>query len=160
MGTSADAGAEAGGAAGTVTWFAAPVSGACAAEGAAGLLSGPSTAAISLGRCGPVVLRVTYTYHATNPTVIANPSNPSRSQNAGVSAGRTGWDERLGRALSACAGTCEAGRDALAASSAEGPECANPGSRPAQPLQNMALARLELPQASQMSDIGFDALTP
>lgn len=158
MGTSADAGAEAGagGAAGTVTGFAAPVSGASADEGAAGLLSGPSTAAISLGRCGPVVLRVTYTYHATNPTVIANPSNPSRSQNAGVSAGRTGWDERLGRALSACAGACEA----LAASSAEGPECANPGSRPAQPLQNMALARLELPQASQMSDIGFDALTP
>lgn len=160
VGMGVRAAACAGGEAGAVIVFAAGANGACAAGGAVGLLSGANAAAISLGSDGPLTLRATYRYQAMNPTTIANPTNPNRSQNVGVSAGRTGTDPPLGRALLSCAGTCEGGCNALIASSAEGPECAKPGNRPAHPLQNMAFARLELPQASQTTDVGADALAP
>jgi hypothetical protein len=110
----------------------------------AGTGTGPGAdiAAVTAGT-GAAAFRVTYTYHPMNPVVIANTSRPSRSQNTGVSAGSA----RRGAAFSS--GTCARGRSALAVSSAEGPEATKAGKRLAHPMQNMAVARFERPQAAQ-----------
>jgi len=92
---------------------------------------------------GPGDVRVKNTYQPVKPIIIASTSSTSRSQNAGVSAGRVGGSLR--------ARADERGRSDVAVSSAEGPEGTKPGSRPAHPMQNMAPGRFARPQAAQVT---------
>jgi len=102
--------------------------------------------------------RVTYTYQPMKAMLMATADNPRRSQKAGVSAGSRAREGFLRRD-----GPSRDGMESsnpvvvlgvgLIASSADGPVGAKPGSRPAQPLQNMAFSRLGAPQIGQATDM-------
>ncbi|MDM0109609.1 hypothetical protein QTH97_32135 [Variovorax sp. J22R24] len=87
------------------------------------------------------------------PIDMATPSAPSCNQNALVSDGSTSSWAPSGSVSAVDAVPRDRVDNAFICSSADGPEAANPGSFPAHPIQNIAVARLLPPQRSQTVDM-------